>query len=260
MKRLFSLLLCLLLLAGLCLSVGAEGEHSPRLLDSSNLLSASEQQALTEKLNALSEENNFDLVIITVDTLEGREPRDAADDLYDYGGYGMGAERSGVLLLLAMQTRDWWISTRGEGIDAIDPNLDAISDRILPDLSDGSYYNAFSTFADLCVSCVSGLRSGGRAEIRAPFNFGGKLIGSLVIGAIIAAIVCAILSKQLKSVTQKQNAADYVRPGSLNVTQSRDIYLYSNVTSTPRVQQQNRSGGTHISSSGAHHGGGGGKF
>ena len=259
MKRLFSLFLCLLLLGSLCMGVFAV-DHPPRLIDSSNLLSASDQQALTEKLNALSEEYAFDLVVITVDTLEGREAMEAADDLYDYGGYGMGANRDGVLLLLAMQSRDWWVSTRGEGIDAIDPNLNAIADRVLPDLSSGNYYAGFSSFADLCVSCLNAERSGERVEMKVPFNFGGKLIGSLVIGAIVAAIACAVLSKQLKSVKQKQNAVDYARPGSLNVTQSRDIFLYSHVTSTPRVQQERSGGGTHHSSSGATHGGGGGKF
>ena len=49
MKRLFSLFLCLLMLAGLCLGVFAEEKHPPRLIDGSNLLTASEQQVLTHQ-------------------------------------------------------------------------------------------------------------------------------------------------------------------------------------------------------------------
>ena len=36
---------------------------------------------------------------------------EAADDFFDYNGYGLGDDRSGVLLYINMSTRDVWIST-----------------------------------------------------------------------------------------------------------------------------------------------------
>ena len=56
----------------------------------------------------------------------------------------------------------------------------------------------------------------------------------LAIGFVIALIVCGILWSQLKSVRFKNSASDYVRRDSLVLTLSRDIFLYRNVTRTPR--------------------------
>ena len=73
-----------------------------------------------------------------------------ADDYYDYNGYGAGADNDGILLLLSMEDRDWWISTTGYGIDAFtDYGIDVIGDEIVPDLSNGDYYSAFTEFIDL---------------------------------------------------------------------------------------------------------------
>jgi len=58
------------------------------------------------------------------------------------------------------------------------------------------------------------------------------------------------------------SAEDYLTEGTYRLTRSQDLFLYSNLTKTPRPQQ-NTSGsgsGTHRSSSGRSHGGRGGKF
>ncbi len=36
---------------------------------------------------------------------------EAADDFYDYNGYGQGPDRDGLILYVCMDTRDIWIST-----------------------------------------------------------------------------------------------------------------------------------------------------
>jgi len=55
-----------------------------------------------------------------------------------------------------------------------------------------------------------------------------------------------------------------MKSGSLNITESRDTFLYNTVTRTakPKNTDSGSSGGssTHTSSSGETHGGGGGKF
>ena len=87
---------------------------------------------------------------------------------------------------------------------------------------------------------------------------------SLVLGFLIALIVVACMKAKLKTVRPATRAADYVRRDSLSLSDSRDLFLYSNVTKT-RIQQESSSSGgggssVHTSSSGSSHGGGGGKF
>ncbi|MBR4799450.1 MAG: TPM domain-containing protein, partial [Clostridia bacterium] len=126
-------------------------------------------------------------------------------------------------------------------------------DDIMSSLKSGNYTKAFIEFADSCEKQVGDARS---------FHFVKKLIISLLIALIIAFIVVGSMKKQLTSVKFADQANDYVRPGSLNLTESRDTFLYSAVTRTVR-ETESRSGGgggSHTSSSGSSHGGGGGRF
>ncbi|MBQ7219263.1 MAG: TPM domain-containing protein, partial [Ruminococcus sp.] len=62
----------------------------------------------------------------------------------------------------------------------------------------------------------------------------------------------------LKTVAMQRGAASYVRSGSMNVTQSRDTYLYSTVSRTRR--EKSSSGSSTHSTGGSSFGGSGGKF
>ena len=72
------------------------------------------------------------------------------------------------------------------------------------------------------------------------------------------------MKSQLRSVAFQENAASYVREGSMNLTNSRELFLYRDVNRTerPKESSSSDSGGssTHTSSSGTTHGGGGGSF
>ena len=95
-----------------------------------------------------------------------------------------------------------------------------------------------------------------------PFAPGASLVIALVIGFIIALIYTGSLKGQLKSVQAQRAAANYVKNGSMNITNSRDFFLYRRVDRTEKSSSSDDKGGssTHTSSSGATHGGGGGKF
>ena len=77
--------------------------------------------------------------------------------------------------------------------------------------------------------------------------------------AIIAAIIVSsvgggILKGQLKTVRAKAEASDYMKPGSLQLTEARDFFLYRHID---RREKPKNNGGstTHTSSSGNTHGG-----
>jgi uncharacterized protein len=74
------------------------------------------------------------------------------------------------------------------------------------------------------------------------------------VGLVIGLIVVLILKGQLKSVRRQNQANAYIRPGSMQVTVARDLFLYRNVTKTRR-QSNNSSGGS--SGGGSRHVGGG---
>lgn len=70
-------------------------------------------------------------------------------------------------------------------------------------------------------------------------NFVKKLLISLAIGLIIALIVCMIMKSMMKTANPKATANDYIRKNSFNITRSRDIFIYANVTKKKRAKEEN---------------------
>lgn len=254
------------------LSSGAEStvilDTHARVVDMAELLSDSEKTALLSKLDEISERQKLDIVVLTVNTLDGKTPRDYADDFYDYNGYGFGENKDGILLLVSMEDRDWWISTTGYGITALtDAGIEYISEKFLSDLSDGDYAQAFTTYAELCDQFITQAKTGEPYDTgnmpKKPFNVAWNILVAFVIGLVVAVIVTNIMKKQLKTVQLKSEANNYVKANSMIVTENRDLFLYNQVSRRARPKEtDNSSGGssTHTSSSGSSHGGGGGKF
>lgn len=270
LKKVFlSGLACLSLIVPL--SAGAEGKLNdadlPRVVDEADLLSDSEEKELAGKIEDLTDKYNFDIVIVTADTINGETPMAYADDYYDYNGYGAGADNDGILLLLSMEDRDWWISTTGYGIDAFtDYGIDVIGDEIVPDLSNGDYYSAFTEFIDLTDDFLAEAEKGNPYDIDHKYKtFSDYIIAvgiGLFIGLIIAVISVLVMKSKMKTVAMQNNANNYAVNNSLRLDRSNDIFIYRNVTKTRRPEPSSSGGGSsiHTGSSGTSHGGGGGKF
>ena len=245
MKKVLSLVFVLLLLS---LPVFASDSAVPYVVDNAQLLSSDEYWSLSDTLESVSAQLQMDVVVVTVPTVDGKSLMDYADDFYDYNGY----RPDGVLLLVCMGERGWWISTSGNAISTLtDATLDRLSEAFVPLLSQGRYAEAFETYAEGVLSAVTEEGSAGE------FSFGTVLI-CLLIGAVVAFIVTGILKGQLKSVRRQNTANNYICDGSLQLTKSRDMFLYRNVSR--RAKPQNNGSSTHRSSSGRSHGGTGGRF
>jgi len=257
MKKMISLLAAALLLVSFVLPVSAA---SPRLADDAGLLSDAECAAIEKRLDELSAQYGLDVVIVTTQSTGSSTPMEYADDYYDYSDY----VPDGVLLLVSMEEGDWWISTAGYGIQAFtDAGIAYIGDQIVPYLSDGEYAGAFTAFADLCDQFLSQAKNGDPFDThnlpKEPFKLVRNAIIALVTGLAAAFFATGSMKKKLKSVVQKAQANDYVTPGSLLVTQSRDFHLYTHLERVEKAQSSSGSS-THTSSSGTTHGGSGGKF
>ena len=247
-------------------------ERAERLYDGADLLSAEDEAALLDRLNTLSESLQFDVVIVTAKAIGERSPMEFADDYYDYNGFGYnGVDKDGCLLLISMADRDWWVSTRGEGITALDSDyfISCLkTDDFMEDLKAGNYDDSFTRFTELVEDFVTEAREDQPYTSDHRYNdWENKKAGigiSLIIGLIVAAIVTATVRRgYVHAVRKKADAGSYLVNGSMRLTQSTDHFMYTHVDRTRRQTESSSSGGgggTHTSSSGATHGGGGGKF
>ena len=261
----FLVAVCALFLS-LVLDVPAFGAgEAPRLVDDAGLLTEGEESNLLDKLDEISHKQKADVVVVTVDSLEGKSPMEYADDYFDYNGYGYGEDRDGIILLVSMEDRDYWMSTRGFGITAFtDAGLEFIADEFVPELSDGDYDKAFDLFADRCDEFLTQARKGrpyDRGHMpREKFELLENMLISLAGGFVIALISVLVMMSKMKSVRFNNVAGNYVKENSLSITDSRELFLYFTVNRTARSKNNGSGSSVHTSSSGASHGGSGGKF
>ena len=275
LRSLFAALAALVLAAALAVPVFAvEGGFADlyyRMNDSAKVLTEDEDNELEDALEELSLRQSFDVVIATIESLESvdYDSMEAyADDLYDFCQFGYGADRDGVLLLVSVGDRKWHISTCGYGITAFtDAGIQYLGEQMTPDMADGDYAAAFRTFVQWSDAYIDAARSGRPYDVknlpREPLSLM-YLFLALGIGLVLAWVVVGVMKSRLRSVAFQENAASYVREGSMNLTNSRELFLYRDVHRTERVEEKDSdsSGGssTHTSSSGTTHGGGGGSF
>lgn len=268
MKHHIKMLLAIILLLTLsCAAHAADSPRPPRLYDAARLVPSAEAPALERKFDAISEKYDIDVAVVTVESLRGAASQAFADDTFDELGYGMGADDSGILLLISTGDRDWAITTHARGIRAFtDAGQAYIMDRVRPLMSDGDFAKAFDTFADLCGDFLEQAATGTPYDVgslpKAPFAPAPNVIFALICGAIIGGVRVLINRGELKSVRPQSSATDYTRKGSMRLTGKSDAFLFSNVSRMPIPKKSSSSGGssTHRSSSGRTHGGSSGKF
>ena len=239
------------------------------VVDNADLLTQTEENELSKKLQDISDELQFDVVVVTTNSTGSKTATEYADDYFDYNGYGRGSNNDGALFLVDMGDRKWAISTSGYGIGAIvDSALDDMEEEIVPYLKSGDYDGAFNEFADLTYDIVNDAKNGKSysnsttSTTKNHKNIGTNLIVAFSIGAGISLIIILVYRSKLKPVKCQKEAKEYIVPGSFNLRRSDDVFLYFNITKVPipKNNDSDDSGSFHSSSSGSSHGGSSGSF
>lgn len=238
MKRLLCVFLTLFLFV-LPLGASAQG-NAPYVCDRAEILSETEVSELETLAENVSKKHGIDVAVLTVKSLDGEDEVLYADDYYDsYFG------KDGVLLLYAVEDEIRYVSTCGKCMDAIDDNLAEISEAINDPFYSEDYAKGFSCY----INTVDNLMSSRKIK-----DLSVSILISLAVGFVTAFIVTAVLKSQLDGAKFNNRAEEYVKRGSLNITSSRDLFLYRTVSRVPKPQ--NNSSSAHKSGSGRTHGGG----
>lgn len=252
MKRtFFPLLLAVLLLLAVPTAVRATEPGAPLIVDNADLLSSAEEAALTSTAQQLQADYHMDVVILTVLSTDGQSPRHYAESYYDRNGYA----HDGILLLVSMEERDWYICTTGSARDIFpDRVIDRLGDTFLSYLSGGDYGEGFHAFLDALPGYLDRQNAAPAAHTIRPLH----IIICLVIGITSGGVTLLIMRSRMKTDRPQHSASEYLDRGSFHLNIAHDRYLYSHVTKTPKPDNSSGShGGGH---GGGSHGGGGGKF
>lgn len=274
-KKLLPILFALLLLPMAALA-------DAQVIDQANLFSAAEIQQMETIMERIESKHQVDMVVLTTykvpdDSSESMwRVRDYADDFYDQGGYGMGADNSGMLILLDMNNRVIWLSTGGVMIDYItDSREEGIIDAGYDNLRRGSYGQALIA----SLTQVERYMEKGRQEgtFRYDEATGKRLSGlynaltsaeMLIAGAVGVGVALAIWLSVGAAYNLKGSTYSYDLNANSTVKLTRDDehFVRQYTTRTPRNTGSSSSGGSsggsgvHTSSGGVSHGGGGRRF
>lgn len=249
-KRIFTLLLVLLICFALAVPAFAEAGNF-HMIDTAGLLTSIQEAALEAKLAEISARQGTEVCIVTVNSLEGTIIADYSEYFYDSYMDDVPA----VVLFIAMDEREWDIAAYGGAEVSFNAaGREYIGGQILDSLSDEDFNDAFTDFAALCDDFLAQAASGepyGSGNLpKEPMAWYSILI-ALGIGLVVALIVTGVMRSALKSVAM-QHAAEYVRPGSLQLTRSQDIFLYRTMSRRERPKSSTSSGSGAGSSSGNH--------
>ena len=276
-KKLLPLLL-LLLLPAIAL---AEGQ----VIDNANLFSAPVIEQMEDIIERIERNHDVDMVVLTTtDTPDDYSEsmwlvRNYADDFYDNGGYGMGEDNSGMLILLDMNNRVMWLSTGGVMIEYInDSREEDILDRAYGYLSMGNYGGAVVA----ALERVAQLMAKGREEGTFLYDevTGKRLSGiynALTTGEIGVAAIAGLAAAALvfvcvgSSYNLKGSTYSYDRNANTSVRLTKDDETFVRQFSRRALRNTGNGGhsggggrsggsGVHRSSGGVRHGGGGRRF
>ncbi len=267
-----------------------------RVNDQADLLTTSEEESLRQNIQNIADQYQFDVVIyLTTENIQSTVTA-AADDYYDYNGFGYGENYDGILFYVNMTSREYWISTTGYGMIAFtDYGTDLIGEACAYSLSNGDYAGAMNSFVGLTseflieaneqmpydtnhlygestdndtieteantgvqVNNSNGQTTASYSSEEDPENV---FTGFVIIGLIIGGVAVFIAVKRMKTAKAQPFAKEYIKNGSFHLSRERDSFLFSNVVRTA-IPKQSSGGGTssHTGSSGRSHGGSGGHF
>lgn len=254
MKKIGCLLVVFMLLVfGMSAVVCAENRD--KVVDRANLLTDAQEERLEAQFTEIAERYQCDVAVVTTNSLGQKSAMTYTDDYYDANGYGYGPDLDGIILMVSMGERDWWMATRGKAIRIFtDRRLENIRGEVWDFLHDGDYYEAFSVFGEEAEHYM-------RVYEEGPLSLAARLAISAAVGLVAALLVVFALFHQLRTVRPKHEARDYVRGGSFRVTRANDLFLYRTLMRR-KIEAPSSGGGssTHSTSGGGRAGGIGGKF
>lgn len=255
-KKLIFIALLALVIATLSICVSASVSRTELVVDNDDVYSDAQEEALENALFELSSKYKCELSIVTVSSFGGMDAEEYAENYYDNNGYGYGSDATGVLLLLSVTKREYYICLTGEAAKIFDrDNFSTLDDAVYFKARENDFYGVANAFISTSESIIFNYKAENSDTGFDKNAFVTGIIISVIVGLIAATIALLIMRSKMNNAKPQKNAGRYIRNGSFNLTISRDMYLYSTVRKVARPQNNNRGG-----SSGRSRGGGGRRF
>lgn len=233
----------------------ADGYEGNYVVDNAGLLSYQDADILESRAKELSEKYHANVVILTENEygdssqsalqLAGQNTEIEFEYAYvgEYYDEVYGVNNDGIICYVNMGDRFVIIDSTGKIQDAFDlERLDEIRDDVTYYLGSGNYGRAFERYL---ADVDEGFKSEG--VMKRTFR-----IFSAIGAAVVSALAVGVSKSKMNTAKKQTKANRYQKPGSMKLTRSSDIYLYSNVRRVKRSTERRSSGGGggHFTTSG----------
>jgi len=261
-KRLFVTLISAFLALALSFTAAASQEviFDTMVLDMAEVLSPQEAQQLEAEAWDITNQYNCAVYIVTTNDLEGYEPWQYSEIMQQQLEMGYGSDQSCIILLLAINSRDYNIMARGYGNTAFtDYGKEVMSERFLDEFGNDDWYGGFTEYLDCSREFLQMARDGQPFDIDTDSDPIFTLFICAAIGFVIAFIVCGIFWMQMKTAKRQTGAAQYINDRGMVLTAKQDRYISTTRTERyipPQNKNGGRKGGTTVNSRGNSHRGG----
>ena len=225
------------------------------------------QEEVDEFVNegfAIEQEYNFPVYVAIVSDYRSYgcgNIEDFAEYFYEKNNLGMGEDKTGLLLALSMDDRDYDILAHGErGHYAFtDFGKDKLAGKFKPYFRDDDWYGGLLAYYDFIDYMLSEADEGYPVDVdnweepREPKDW---FIAELVIFAIamvITLISAGVETSKLNNVSLADDAEQYIRPEDVRITH-RDSKFIRESRSVTRIEKGSSGrGGTSVNSRGYSH-------
>ncbi len=268
MKKPFVVLLFVFLMSLSCIggaAFAAEERSLPYYVsDVAGLLSSEQRQKLESTAEHLSAEYGCGVYLVILD--DYRRYDNGSDSFWDFsqGFYsqyhmGLGEENTGILLLMSMEERDYSLLAYGSAAHYAftDYGKKALENQFLDDFRRNDWYSGFSDYVSGCGELLKYAAEGNPLDMTQseyPVSDGGlNPIFIILPPILIALLICEGMRRQMKPVSEKRSADEYVLEDSFRLSSKRDVFLRRSVHRMVIAEPSHRSGGgggTSINSGG----------
>ena len=257
-------------------------ENEKKIIDNDDLLSATEENELEQKISEISKKYSFDIVILTFDNLEGKDIETFTADYFMDNGYGIGEARDGLILSIYCgedeDIRLFCSAGHGYGEQATGEYFfECLSDEstVVDKLSDNEFYNAFLEYIELADVFLFAYSNGEAYDywgndyeapgvLNTGFSIGEIFLGFfiiIIVSAIVGLIYISVLKSKMNTAVHADSAQSYINENSFNLKRQSDFFIFSNVTRVRiKTESNSRGGGSFKSSGGSSFSGGSGRF
>lgn len=229
------------------------------IVDTQNLLTADQMNELTQKIQNVEQRHQVKIGIEFLNNTHGQSLDNAANSLLDKNFSG--APNGGILLLVVMDNHKWKISTDATMRQRIsDSDTEDIAQNFVKYLSNGDYYEACNSYIEDVDAYLTYYETNGKSYSGSSSGFSIDPLSAIM--AFFIAIICAGIFRSnliasMSNVHQATSATDYLKRDTVKINETKDTYLFTNVTRRKKNKGSSRSGS---GGGGGGHGGSSGSF